>query len=41
MKMNTLLKVYNTLKYEWPPITVDAEIARDAVKPILRMLEVK
>jgi len=41
MKMNTLLKVYNTLKYEWPQITVDAEIARDAVKPILRMLEVK
>ena len=39
MKMNTLLKVYNTLKYEWPAIEVDANIAADAVKPIERMLE--
>ena len=39
MKMNTLLKVYNTLKYEWPQIEVDPEIAKDAVKPIERMLE--
>ena len=39
MKMNTLLKVYNTLKYEWPKVEVDAEIAKDAVKPINRMLE--
>jgi quinolinate synthase len=39
MKMNTLLKVYNTLKYGWPSVEVDAEIAREAVKPINRMLE--
>ena len=39
MKMNTLLKIYNTLKYEWPEVDVDADIAREAVKPINRMLE--
>ena len=39
MKMNTLLKVYNTLKYEWPEVEVDSEIAKEAVKPIERMLE--
>jgi len=39
MKMNTLQKIYNTLKYEWPQIEVDPEIAKDAVKPIERMLE--
>ena len=39
MKMNTLLKIYNTLKYEWPQIEVDPTIAKDAVKPIERMLE--
>ncbi len=38
MKMNTLLKVYNTLKYEWPVVEVDPEIAKEAVKPIERML---
>ena len=39
MKMNTLLKIYNTLKYEWPNVEVDPEIAKDAVKPIEKMLE--
>ena len=39
MKMNTLLKIYNCLKYGWPSITVDPDIAREAVKPIERMLE--
>jgi quinolinate synthase len=39
MKMNTLLKVYNTLKYEWPQVTVEPSIAEDAVKPINKMLE--
>ena len=39
MKMNTLLKLYNTLKYEWPTVDVDPAIAKDAVKPIERMLE--
>src|SRR5574344_1561113 len=39
MKMNTLAKIYNTLKYEWPSVEVDADIAKDAVKPIERMLD--
>lgn len=39
MKMNTLLKIYNSLKYEWPSIEVDPEIAKEAVKPIERMLK--
>ena len=39
MKMNTLSKIYNCLKYEWPSVEVDAEIAKDAVKPIERMLK--
>jgi len=38
MKMNTLVKVYNTLKNEWPEVTVSDDVARDAVKPIERML---
>ena len=39
MKMNTMLKLYNTLKYEWPEVDVEEEVAREAVKPIERMLE--
>ena len=39
MKMNTLAKVYNSLKYGWPSVEVDESVARDAVKPIERMLE--
>ena len=39
MKMNTMLKIYNCLKYEWPSVEVDAAIAKDAVKPIERMLD--
>ena len=39
MKLNTLEKIYNTLKYEWPTVDVDQDVAKDAVKPILRMLE--
>jgi len=39
MKMNTLLKVYNTLRYEWPSIEIDPDVAREAVRPIERMLE--
>ena len=38
MKMNTLIKIYNALKYEWPSIEVPADIAKEAVKPIKRML---
>ena len=39
MKMNTLEKVYNCLKYEWPSVDVDKETAKEAVKSINRMLE--
>ena len=38
MKMNTMLKIYNCLKHEWPTVEVDEAIARDAMKPIERML---
>lgn len=38
MKMNTLRKLYNTLLNEWPVVEVAQDIARDAVKPIERML---
>ena len=37
MKMNTLLKIYNALKYEWPAVDVDADVVREAVKPIERI----
>ena len=40
MRLNTLEKLYNTLKYEWPEVNVDAEIADKAIKPIRKMLEI-
>ncbi|MDE7397523.1 MAG: quinolinate synthase NadA, partial [Muribaculum sp.] len=40
MKLNTLEKLYNCLKYEAPEVTVDPEIASRAIKPINRMLEI-
>ena len=39
MKLITLEKLYNSLKYELPVIEVDPEIASKAVLPINRMLE--
>ena len=39
MKMNTLLKIYNCLKHEWPSVEVDPKIAKEAVKPIEKMLK--
>ena len=39
MKMNTLDKLYACLKDESPAIEIPQDIARDAVKPIIRMLE--
>ncbi len=39
MKMNTLLKIYNCLKYEWPAVEIDPSLAADAVKPIEKMLQ--
>ena len=40
MRLNTLEKLYNTLKYEWPEVKVDNEIAEKAVRPIKKMLEI-
>lgn len=40
MKLITMQKLYNCLKYEWPTIEVAAEVAEKAVKPIQRMLEI-
>ena len=40
MRLNTLEKLYNTLKYEWPEVVVDEAIAEEAVKPIKKMLEI-
>ena len=40
MKLITLEKLYNSLKYMAPEITVDPEIAKRAVKPIQRMLDI-
>ncbi|UVV63141.1 quinolinate synthase NadA [Bacteroides fragilis] len=40
MRLNTLEKLYNCLKYEFPEVTVDPEVSREAVKPIKRMLEI-
>lgn len=39
MRLNTLEKLYNCLKYESPEIIIDEEIRKKAVVPILRMLE--
>lgn len=39
MKKNSLLKIYNALKYEWPTVDVPETIAKDAVKCINKMLE--
>lgn len=38
MKLNTLEKIYNTLKYEYPTVEIDPDIREKAVKPIERML---
>lgn len=40
MKLITLEKLYNSLKYMAPEITVDPEIAKRAVKSIQRMLDI-
>lgn len=40
MKLNTLEKLYNTLKYELPEVKVDKEIADKAILPINRMLDI-
>lgn len=40
MKLITLKKLYNCLKYEWPTIEVDKEVAEKAVKSINKMLDI-
>ena len=40
MRLITLEKLYNTLKYEWPEIEVDPAVAEKAIKPINKMLEI-
>ena len=39
MKLNTLEKLYNCLKYETPEIFISEEVQRKAIKPIQKMLE--
>ena len=39
MKQNTLEKVYNSLKYMAPQVEVDSEVAKRAIVPIKRMLD--
>ena len=40
MRLNTLEKLYNTLKYEWPEVEVEPSVAEKAIVPIQRMLEI-
>ncbi len=39
MRLNTMEKLYNCLKYELPEIFIDESIQKEAIKPIRRMLE--
>ena len=38
MRLITLPKIYNTLRYEWPEMQVDTDVAEAALKPIRAML---
>jgi len=40
MRLNTMKKLYNTLKYEWPEVHVAPEIIAEARKPIDEMLRI-
>ena len=40
MKLITLRKLYNCLKYGWPAIEVEPTVAKKAVKSIHRMLDI-
>ncbi|MGN1354892.1 MAG: quinolinate synthase NadA [Alloprevotella sp.] len=40
MRLITLAKVYNTLRYEWPEVSVDPDVAKAAIRPIERMLDI-
>ena len=40
MKLITMQKLYNCLKYEWPTVEVPSDVAAKAVNPINKMLEI-
>lgn len=40
MRLNTLEKIYNCLKYEQPEIVIEKELCEKAVRPIDKMLEI-
>ena len=40
MRLNSMEKVYNCLKYEWPEVDVDRTVAEQAVRPIKAMLDI-
>lgn len=40
MRMNTMEKLYNCMKYEWPQVELDETMREDALRPIERMLEI-
>ena len=40
MKLITMQKLYNCLKYEWPQVEVDEQVAKQAIRPINKMLEI-
>ncbi|MDY3070203.1 MAG: quinolinate synthase NadA [Parabacteroides sp.] len=40
MRLNTMEKLYNCLKYELPEIFVDEEVQKKAIRPIKRMLDI-
>ena len=39
MRLNTMQKLFNALKFNWPSIEINEDIRLKAVKPIERMLE--
>ena len=39
MRLNTMEKLYNCIRYELPEIFIDEEVQKKAIKPILKMLE--
>ena len=40
MRLNTLEKLYNCLKYEAPELTLDDNLIEAAKKPIIKMLDI-
>ncbi len=40
MRLNTMTKLYNTLKYTWPTIEIEENVRIKAVQPIEKMLDI-